>query len=192
MNWGGENPSYQEGGDQQLGARGQSPGAVPPSSPVEQLRATGSGQANDVLDIGQAGRECAESRLVKESASHGDEANHEKPAADLEAPIRDIAMRNPITRQVQRDAKKRCRRPRPHTIAHRRAGSGVQRDDHTCVIANRGLADAPPVAHVEPRTACLYPRSPDRRCRRGTDSRLTKRSEVRPQRGAPPTSLSDP
>ena len=111
---------------------------MPPSSPVEQLRATGSGQANDVLDIGQAGRQCAKSRFVKEATSHGDEANHEKSAADLEAPIRDVAMRNPITRQVQRDAKERCCGPRPHTIAHRRAGSSVQRDDHTGVVAKPG------------------------------------------------------
>jgi hypothetical protein len=87
-----------------------------------------------MLNVRQARRNRANGRLVGETAPRSDEGNHQQPAADLEAAIRDVAMGNAIFGQVERDTQKRSRLARAHAGAHSRTGRSVQGNDHLLIV----------------------------------------------------------
>jgi hypothetical protein len=71
---------------------------------MKELRAARSRQAEDVLEVGRAGEDCTHGRRVREAAPRGDETNDRQPAADLEAPVVDVVMRDAVAGEVERNA----------------------------------------------------------------------------------------
>jgi len=79
-----------------------------------------------------SGRQVVRARMVALSC---DEANDEQRAPYLEAPIRDIAVRDAITGEMQRNAEQCRSRLRSHASSHRCASRSVKRSNHTVVLA---------------------------------------------------------
>jgi hypothetical protein len=127
---GSEQASHEEAGDQQLRPGRKATGAVPPPSSVEQLRPSRPRQPNDVLHVWSAGRERTDRRGVGDAASKRQEADQHEPAADLEAPVMKIAMRDPVARKMKRNAEQRCGGARADGSANGCARGDVQGYDH--------------------------------------------------------------
>jgi hypothetical protein len=75
---------------------------MPASPVVEQLRTAWARQPNDVFDIRQAGGNGAHGGRITRPAPCGYKAHDKQAAADLEAPVVDVLMRNAITGEMRR------------------------------------------------------------------------------------------
>jgi len=107
---------------------------------VEELLAVRAQPGRDVLEIRHRRRRAAEDGGVEEATPYGEQRERGEAAADLEAPVGDVLVRNPVARHVQRRADKESERPRAQESAGRAAGRHVERDDHDLMMAY-----APPV-----------------------------------------------
>ena len=80
---------------------------MPAAPAVKQLRAARPRQADDVLEVRSTRGERAHRRGVSETTPRGDETDDRQPAADLEAPVANVLMRDAVTGKVQRNAEQR-------------------------------------------------------------------------------------
>lgn len=88
-----------------------------------------------MLHVWSAGRERTDRRGVGDAASKRQEADQHESAADLEAPVMNIAMRHPVARKMKRNAEQRCCSPRADGSANGRARGDVQGYDHDFLVA---------------------------------------------------------
>jgi hypothetical protein len=73
-----------------------------------------------MLDVRGACGDGADCRRVCETAPRCYEPDDRQPATDLEAPVVDVAMRDAIAGEMERNAEERRSRPRAHRRSHRR------------------------------------------------------------------------
>src|SRR5947209_909955 len=111
---------------------------MPAAPPVEQLRAAGARQPNDMFDVWETSRDRPHSGRITRAAPCSKKTYEQQTAADLEPPVMDVLMRDAITREVRRQTE--CRRSSAGTDrgSDRRPGSRVQRHDHPQVVADSG------------------------------------------------------
>jgi hypothetical protein len=119
------------------------PDAVASAPAMEDLLPTHTEPRNEVLEVGH--RRCcsAEHGGIEESAPSGEQSEGDEAAADLEAPIGNVLVRDAITGDVQRGAQEQREPPRADNGSHRRARGYVQRDDHTQIIASGSYVSVP-------------------------------------------------
>ena len=92
---------------------------------------------NDVLEIGHRRGRAAEYRRVERTSPRSEQPEHDKAAADLEAPVGNVLVRQAIAGDVERRTEQECERSRADEGSQRRARGDVQRDDHSPIIASR-------------------------------------------------------
>ncbi len=110
--------------------------AVAAAAAMEDLLPTHTKPRNEVLEVGH--RRCcsAEHGGIEGPAPSGEQSEGDEAAADLEAPIGNVLVRDAITGDVQRGAEEQRERARADDGSHCRARGHVQRDDHTRIIAS--------------------------------------------------------
>jgi hypothetical protein len=102
---------------------------MPAAAAVEELAPAGAEPRKYMLEIGRAGRGRAERGRVERPASQPEQTKREQPAADLEAPRRDVLVRYAVTREVQRRTECQGREPRVRQRAQRSPRRNMKRDD---------------------------------------------------------------
>jgi hypothetical protein len=78
-------------------------------SPVEELAAARTQPRNEVLEVGRSGGGGAENDRIERSASAGEQTQAQQAAADLEASVGNVLVRDAIGNEVQRRAKQHRR-----------------------------------------------------------------------------------
>ena len=68
----------------------------------EELPSARTRQSQDVLQIGRGGRDGADDRRIHWAARGGDERKQRKSGTDLEAPRRDVLMRDRVAHEVEK------------------------------------------------------------------------------------------
>jgi hypothetical protein len=121
------------------------PDAVATPAAVEDLLPAGPEPRHKMLEVGHRGCRTAEHGGIERSAPRGEQAECDEAAADLEAPVRDVLVRDTIAGHVERRSEEQRERARANGGSQRRARGDVQRDDHTPIIAyappSMGLTD---------------------------------------------------
>ena len=116
-------------GDEKLRLGGDTD-AVSAAAAMEELLAARPDPPPEVLEIGRRRGCAAEHGGVEGPAPGGEQPERDKAAADLEAPVVNVLVRNTVTGHVQRRAEQK----RKHPGADERAGCAarrhVERDDH--------------------------------------------------------------
>src|SRR2546422_912036 len=85
---------------------------MPAAPPVEQLRAAGARQPNDMFDVWETSRDRPHSGRITRAAPCSKKTYEQQTAADLEPPVMDVLMRDAITREVRREPYERNERER--------------------------------------------------------------------------------
>ena len=84
-----------------------------------------------MLQIWRRSRQRARHGGIERPAHQGQQKDGGNPGADLEAPVADVLMRHPIAGQVQHEAERKRRAPRPDQCATNGACCNVEGDDHS-------------------------------------------------------------
>jgi hypothetical protein len=83
-------------------------------------------ESEDVLHVGAGGGKRAANRGVERPAHRRQEQHGCDARPDLEGPVRDVFVRHPVARQVQEQADRQRREPRPDDGASSGAGCYVE------------------------------------------------------------------
>src|SRR4051812_19861964 len=110
---------------------------MPAQPPVKELPAARPRGAEHVLEIGSRGGGRADDGAVQRTAPQREQRDAGNAARDLEAPARDVLVRDPVAEQVRRRPEQRGGHTRAREGAERRTGGHVQRDDHRRLTRSR-------------------------------------------------------
>jgi hypothetical protein len=124
-----EQQPHQRAGREQLRLGGDAD-AVPAAAAVEELLSPRPEPWHEVLEIGHGGGGSAEHRGVEDATPGGEQAERDETAADLEAPVGNVLVRDAVCGDVQGGAEQQRERPGTNERADRTAGRDMQRDDH--------------------------------------------------------------
>jgi hypothetical protein len=106
-----QQPSCEQAGEHELSACRERARAVPAAPAVEQLRASGPGQTDEMLEIRRAGGECTDRRIVGNAPPSSEERDNGKSAHDFEASVVNVAMRDAIAGEMKWNAEQRSCSP---------------------------------------------------------------------------------
>jgi hypothetical protein len=104
---------------------------MPAAPTVEELAPARTRQPQDVLDVRQRGGERAESRGIEGAAPCDEKTQADEPASDLEAPRRDVPVRDPVAREVEKRPEQERRPSGTRGSAGQSAGRDVKRSDQS-------------------------------------------------------------
>jgi len=113
---------------------GRDAAAVLPAQ-MEDLPAAGPEPGQDVLEVRHGAGRRPEHGVVEGAAARGEQAERDEATPDLEWPIRDVLVADPVAGHVQRRAEQQCERARADERAGRASHRHVERDDHSQMIA---------------------------------------------------------
>jgi len=91
----------------------------------------------EVLEVGQRRRGAAEHCRIEGATPRREQPERDEAAADLEAPVGNILVRDAITCHVEGWAQEHREPTRADDGSHRRAGGDVQRNDHQRIMPLR-------------------------------------------------------
>jgi hypothetical protein len=110
---------------------------VAAAAAMEDLLSAHTEPRNEVLEVGH--RRCgpAEHGGIERAARCGEQSERDEAAADLEASVGNVLVRDAITGDMERGAEEQCEPPRADDGSHRRARGDVQRNDHQRIMPLR-------------------------------------------------------
>ena len=88
-----------------------------------------------MFEVRRGSSRAAEHGRIERAATRSEEREHSETAADLEAQVVDVVVRNAVAGDVDERAEQQCERPRARERAGRGPRRDVKRDDHVSIIA---------------------------------------------------------
>ena len=100
------------------------------SAAVEEHLSARTEPRHDVLEVRHRGSGATKHSGIQRAAPHGEQAEREKSAADLEAPVGNVLVRNPVACDMEGRPEQEGERPGSDERAERASGRDMQRNDH--------------------------------------------------------------
>jgi hypothetical protein len=124
--------------DDELDRRRDAATPVPAVEAVagKELAATRPREAKDVLEVRRRSGERAADGRIEWAAHSGEEQHAADTRADLEAAVRDVLVRHPISGEVEHQAEQQGAEPRADERAAGGAGGDVEGDDQVATLAS--------------------------------------------------------